>query len=210
VEKWTPPEEKALGVKRCKRTDCSNGLHCFLKHKERKKRGTSEGTCWACGADLIDWERVHRLDERDINYTTNALRHEAVRHEFWSTVELTDRAIAYALRKGRSNILPAAERLIQSSVGKPRDAFDGRRTPWEGKGHILHFGQHATATCCRQCMEVWHGIATDRPLAGREVDYFARLLSHYVTTRIPKLPDESMHVPRKLQPIITQAYSLSA
>lgn len=200
MEKWSPAEEKPLGVTRCKRTDCNNDLHCFLKDR---KRNTAEGTCLECGTDLIDWARVHRRDVRDVEHTIEALKHEHVRHEFWCAVELTERALTYARKRGRTGMQVAAHAIIRTSVGKPRDAFDGRRTPWETspKAHILHFAQHATATCCRQCIQVWYGIPTDRPLNEADIEYFAQLLFCYVTARIPDLADNGMRLPRKTQPM---------
>jgi hypothetical protein len=197
--KWTPPADKPLkGMKRCRRTDCSNGLHCFLKHRTRR---TPEGTCITCGVDLIDWSRVHRRDLRDVSHTIEVLKSEHIRHEFWCTVPLTDRAITYARRLGRGGVLASARARIASAVGKPANDWDGRQTPWEDKGHALHYAQHATATCCRKCIEVWHGIARKEELSATDVEYFAQLLFKYVVTRIPDLAEERMKTPRKARPL---------
>jgi len=198
METWSAPPEKPLtGIKRCRKTDCGNGLHCFLKHR---KRSGAPGTCIACAADLVDWSRVHRRDLRDADHTIQALKFEHVRHEFWCRVPLSERASSYALRRGRSGILKAARARIQSSVGHPATAWDGRQTPWEDKGHALHYAQHATATCCRKCIEVWHGIARDKELASSDIEYFAGLLLKYVVTRMPDLTEGGVRRPRKAHP----------
>ena len=192
---WTPPEEKPLNLKRCERADCDNGLHCYLKHR---KKETPEGTCWSCGVGLVDWTRVRQLDIADVQYTVSALKTECIRHEFWCTVPIPEKVRQHAMWKGRSGLPDAAKRRLRSCVGKVADAYDGRRTPFEDKldkSTILTFGQHATATCCRKCMAVWHGIPVDRALTEAELEYFAKLLVAYGLERIPDLPEEG--VPRK-------------
>jgi uncharacterized protein DUF4186 len=191
MEEWKPKEEKPLDISRCKKTDCPSGLHCFLAHKDRT---TEPGTCWSCGIDLVDWERVHRRDIHDAANTIESLKNERVRHEFWCTVQVSQKALNYALRKGQRGIRIAAAKRIRSSVGKPADAFDGRRTKWEDKGDILHYAQHATATCCRKCIEVWHDIPADQALTEETVEYFAELLFLFVMTRLPNLGSEGIRV----------------
>ena len=60
-----------------------------------------------------------------------------------------------------------AERLAPA---EPRN--EGRQTPY--RNHPVFVAQHATATCCRSCLETWHGIAKghrldrgERGLRGR-------------------------------------------
>lgn len=194
---WTPPLDKPLSrVNRCHQTDCVNDLHCFLKHQ---KRTTPAGTCITCGADLIDWARIHRRDLRDVEHTIGALKLERVRHEFWCTVALTELATNYAMRRGRNGLIEAARGRIRSAVGKWRGQWDGRQTAWEDKGDCLHYAQHATATCCRKCMEVWHGIPREDDLSASDIEYFAQLLMRYVVARIPDLSEEPVQVPRKVK-----------
>jgi hypothetical protein len=39
------------------------------------------------------------------------------------------------------------------------------------RGHPVFIAQHATATCCRSCLQKWHGIAVGRPLSEAELDH---------------------------------------
>jgi len=192
---WSaPPETPLKGMRRCHRTDCTNGLHCFLKHRKRR---SPEGTCIACGVDLVDWPRVHQRDLDDVAHTIEMLKMESVRHEFWCAVPLTERATIYARRHGRMGLLVAARKRIASSVGKAAGAWDGRQTPWEDKANVLQYAQHATATCCRKCLEVWHGIPRGEALSARDAEYFAQLLLRFVEFRIPDLGNERQRIPRK-------------
>jgi len=185
---WKPAEETPLtGVNRCKLTDCAHDLHCFLKDK---KRHTPDGTCLSCGAALVDWPRVHRRDLADVEHTIRALKYEHIRHDFWCTVPLTDRAISFATKHGRKGILQEARSRIAAKLAQPGSFADWGQTPFENKGNAIHFAQHATATCCRRCIEVWHGIARDQVLSSSEVEYFAQLILRYVVDRLPDLLDE--------------------
>ena len=86
----------------------------------------------------------------------------------------------------------AAEARIRSSVGV-KHARDGRQTSWDKD--ILCYAQHATACCCRRCMEYWHGIAPDAPLTDEQVAYFTDLCLRYVFDRMPDLSEKGKHVP---------------
>ena len=90
---WPPP----LDVK-CTSADCENELHCF---KQRKKTtGEQRGKCRYCGADLVDWDRLHVRDFGDVAYTFAALKNEMIRHHFFHK-EIDEKAIRHAYRKGR-------------------------------------------------------------------------------------------------------------
>ena len=48
---------------KCTSVDCDNDLRCFKQL--RKMTPDQRGRCRACGADLVDWDRLHRRDESD-------------------------------------------------------------------------------------------------------------------------------------------------
>jgi hypothetical protein len=39
------------------------------------------------------------------------------------------------------------------------------------RGHPIFIAQHATATCCRNCLAKWHRIPQGRALTPEEIDY---------------------------------------
>ena len=43
---------------------------------------------------------------------------------------------------------------------------DGKQTPM--RNHPVFVAQHATATCCRGCLEKWHGIPRGSTLSDEE------------------------------------------
>ena len=56
------------------------------------------------------------------------------------------------------------------------------QTPFSG--NVIYYAQHATATCCRKCIEAWHGIGRECHLTEEEIAYFAELMMHYIETRL--------------------------
>lgn len=181
----------------CTKADCGNDLHCFQRSTKLAKAGRS-GKCRECGADLVDWPRVHRRDSGDATYLVKALQFEWIRHRYWH-IPLTEYAINYARRKGRMSLKEAVRRQIESAVGKPNHPKQGRQTPWETnpKATVVHFAQHATASCCRKCVEEWHAIPVDVDLKAEQLDYLTDLAMRYITERIPNLGDGPVSVPRR-------------
>ena len=69
------------------------------------------GKCRYCGADLVDWNRLHVRDFGDVEYTFDALKNEMNRHYFFHR-EFYERAVRHAQRKGRTQLKEAARRRL--------------------------------------------------------------------------------------------------
>ena len=65
----------------------------------------------------------------------------------------------------------------------------------EGSGNPIHYAQHATASCCRKCMEYWHGIPQTQTLTDEQIEYFVELAMMYLKDRLPDLTYGGEHVP---------------
>jgi hypothetical protein len=186
------PELKPLKLS-CDHAECEQGLHCFRESRRRASAEEREpGSCQQCGARLVDWSRMHKRDRGDTAHTFIALRREWIRHRFWHA-DIDQRAMNYALRKGRRGLPMAMDSRLRSAIGV-KHSRDGQQTPWSG--NILYYAQHATASCCRRCLQYWHGIPEDRPLTDDEIEYFVDLGLRYIFERIPDLPDEGQKVAR--------------
>lgn len=177
----------------CTSTNCKVGLHCFKFHS-RRMTPAQRGTCRECGADLVDWERVHKRDLSDIDNTIESLKYELVRHYAWH-VPIDEKAIKHARRKGRNGMLDAIESRIEKALAPATPPRDGRQTPMNG-GNVIYYAQHATATCCRTCLEYWHGIPTKRPLTAEELSYCTDLIMAYIDYKLPFLTPDGEYVPR--------------
>jgi hypothetical protein len=117
-----------------------------------------------------------------------------IRHHFWH-LDFDESAVKHAVRKGRLLLHEAARRRIETSVLRAGQAFDGRQTPREG--NTIFYAQHATAACCRTCIEYWHGVPKDRDLTAEEADYLTTLVIAFLDERLPDLADHPVSVPRK-------------
>lgn len=185
---------KPLKIK-CTSTDCANNLHCFLLSKKLLRNGPG-GRCRSCGVQLVDWARVHKRDVADAQYTFEALRYELIRHHFWH-VPLSQYAVSYARRKGKRALKLAARNQIARAIGKAVHPLEGRQTPRETNrtANAIHYAQHATASCCRRCLEEWHGIPRGRELIADEINYLTDLAMLYLGARIPDLAEEPVFIP---------------
>ena len=177
---------------KCTSTDCDNDLHCFKQL--RKMTPNQRGKCRSCGADLVDWKRLHRRDKSDAVHTFAALQHELIRHHFFHH-PIDGNAMRYAQRKGRIALKQAARDRLGKYLAVAEPPRDGRQTPLEG--NAIYYAQHATATCCRTCLEYWHDIPKGRPLTREEFDYCTALVDLFLDERLPDLGDAPITVPRR-------------
>src|SRR5438105_5069179 len=114
----------------CTSVDCDSGLHCFRATRRMKMVGTT-GRCRKCGVDLIDWQRVHRRDLKDVGYTFSSLRLEMFRHYYWH-LPIDEMALESARRLGRMQLRGMMLTRLQKKVGVASPPFDGRQTPRSG------------------------------------------------------------------------------
>ena len=71
----------------------------------------------------------------------------------------------YIAERGLDEIRRHAWDFVRERLAPARPANDGRQTPM--RGHPVFLAQHATATCCRGCLEKWWKVprGTDIPEA---------------------------------------------
>ena len=194
IQDWN--DEKPLPKVTCTSSACEKDLHSFLRVRPGGQSYRNE-KCRECGDDLIDWTRLDRQDLGDLEYTVDALERELIRHVYWhSTIDR--KAVDHARRKGISGLREATEARLRKYVGPPRSQLfrDGMQTPLSG--NVIFYAQHATATCCRKCIEAWHGIERERPLSEKELGYMNDLIMHYISTRMPDLAQNGVRVPRRI------------
>jgi len=54
------------------------------------------------------------------------------------------------------------------------------------KGHPVFIAQHATATCCRGCLQKWHGVKKGTALDEKQVKYIVALIGAWIENQIGK------------------------
>ncbi len=98
--------------------------------------------------------------------------------KFRSSFHLKMKDIEYIDKKGLDTIEDHAYDFINKRL-KPRNIpNDGKQTPM--RGHPVFIAEHATATCCRGCLNKWHGISKNRELTEEEVDYIVKVIMTYI------------------------------
>lgn len=171
---------------------CEQGLHTYFRSPATNERG--HPVCGSCGGDDIGWERLHERDITDIEYAVAQLKTDRWQYGWWCK-PFDPEAVQHAHRKGPGGIKDAVRQRVTQSVarvypmknGKRQPFRDGAQTPFHG--NIIYYGQHATATCCRKCIEVWHGIPRGRALTQEETDYLVEVLMAFIAFRGPELGD---------------------
>lgn len=177
---------------KCTDVRCEDDLHCFKQLK--KMTPDQRGHCRACDADRVDWTRLHRRDPEDIGHTFKSLQHELIRHHFFNR-EIDDGAIRHAQRKGRHLLREAVRHRLEKYLAPEQPPRDGFQTPLQG--NTIYYAQHATATCCRTCLEYWHNIPKGRDLDEDEFEYCVHLVEVFLDRRLPALADDPIKVPRR-------------
>ncbi len=100
---------------------------------------------------------------------------------FRSKFRLNPKDLAYLRSKGMPVILSHARDFISVRVAPALPSKDGKQTPW--RGHPVFVAQHATATCCRSCLEKWHGIPKGQPLTDSQQDYVVQMIGLWLDRR---------------------------
>ncbi len=104
--------------------------------------------------------------------------------KFRSSFSLKRKDLEYIEKKGLSEIRNHAydflmKRLVPASIPN-----DGKQTPM--RGHPVFIAEHATATCCRGCLEKWHHIPKGRELTKRELDYIVAVIMTWIEKEVKK------------------------
>ena len=97
---------------------------------------------------------------------------------FRSKFKMNEKDREYLRKKGFSTIRSHALDFIRSRIAPGFPKNDGKQTPM--KGHPAFVAQHATATCCRACIQKWHGIVKGKDLSKEEIEFFADLIMAWI------------------------------
>lgn len=114
---------------------------------------------------------------QNLDLLMTRLQHSAFRAKFY----LNSKDAAYLASKGMSVILSHAHDFVEQRLAPAFPARDGKQTPW--KGHPVFVAQHATATCCRGCLEKWHAIAKGKPLSEEEKAYIVNVIAYWLKVK---------------------------
>lgn len=85
------------------------------------------------------------------------------RSRFRSSFHLTAADRAYVEEKGIETIRRHAEDFVRQKLAPAIPANDGKQTPM--RGHPVFKAMHATASCCRGCLNKWYRVPLGVPLS---------------------------------------------
>ena len=115
---------------------------------------------------------------RDLDDVFERLRRSAFRQRF----RLRGPERDYLAAKGMDVVLDHGRGFIARRLAPASPANDGKQTPM--RNHPIFVAQHATATCCRGCLEKWHAIAKGRELSVEETEYVLAVLKRWLSAQI--------------------------
>ncbi|HYZ82209.1 MAG TPA: DUF4186 domain-containing protein [Solirubrobacteraceae bacterium] len=113
-------------------------------------------------------------DPDSIDATLSALATQPFRARF----HLRGREAATVELRGMEAIRAHAHELLAQRVAPAAPRKDGKQTPY--RGHPVFVAQHATATCCRTCLERWHHIPKGRALTDEEQEYAVDVICRWI------------------------------
>jgi predicted Fe-S protein YdhL (DUF1289 family) len=108
------------------------------------------------------------------------------RSAFRQRFRLAEREQNYLDERGLETVLEHARRFIDERLAPECPTRDGKQTPY--RGHPVFVAQHATATCCRGCLQQWHGIARGRTLTRAEREHVLALLERWLRSQPTREP----------------------
>ena len=109
-----------------------------------------------------------------INNKLNNLK----KSKFRSSFHLRKYMIKMINEKGMEVIEKHCEDFIEERISSYPIKNDGNQTPM--KGHPVFIAQHATATCCRKCLEKWYKIPYNRNLTEKEKAFIKALIISWI------------------------------
>ena len=98
--------------------------------------------------------------------------------KFRSSFKLGKKERQYLYDKGLPVIEKHAREFVTERLAPASPKNDGKQTPM--KKHPVFIAQHATATCCRKCLQKWHRIDKGKELTKQQVDYIVSVIMYWL------------------------------
>lgn len=108
------------------------------------------------------------------------------KQRFRASFHLQGRERALVELRGLRAIRSHAADLIATRVAPANPPRDGKQTPY--RNHPVFVAQHATATCCRGCLQRNHQIPRGHELTADERRYVTALIMRWIEREVPDAP----------------------
>ena len=109
-----------------------------------------------------------------INQALDKLEHSKFRLGF----RLTKKEQLYLEEKGIAVIRRHAEDFVRQKLAPAEPVNDGKQTPMHG--HPVFKAMHATACCCRDCLNKWYKVPFHKELTENEQERIVNLLMAWI------------------------------
>ena len=96
--------------------------------------------------------------------------------------KLIGRERAYVETWGLAAVMKHGAKFIAERLAPAFPRNDGKQTPW--RNHPIFVAQHATATCCRGCLEKIHEIAKGHELTEGERAHVLRAIERWIAEQV--------------------------
>jgi len=104
------------------------------------------------------------------------------RSRFRSSFRLSAEDLSYLRDKSLPLVMRHAADFIDRRLAPAHIANDGKQTPF--RGHPVFVAQHATACCCRSCLQKWHHIPAGHALNAAEKHYVLSVLQYWMQLQL--------------------------
>lgn len=98
--------------------------------------------------------------------------------KFRSSFKLKEKDKIYIRDKSFSVIEKHCHDFLEQRLAPYPTPNDGKQTPM--RGHPVFIAQHATATCCRACLNKWYKIPKNRNLSEKEKRFIEALIIEWI------------------------------
>ncbi|GAA5052399.1 DUF4186 domain-containing protein [Streptomyces similanensis] len=104
------------------------------------------------------------------------------RQPFRARFQLRGRDLVTAESHGPATLRWHARDLVAKRLAPAEPYKDGKQTPY--RGHPVFVAQHATATCCRGCLQRWHRIPKGHELTRGERAYVVDVICRWIEREV--------------------------
>ncbi len=104
------------------------------------------------------------------------------RSRFRAKFALSGKDRDYIAGRGLATIRQHAFEFVRARVAPAQPENDGRQTPM--RGHPVFIAQHATATCCRGCIQKWHQFPRGRALGEKQLEFIVALIMGWIVRQL--------------------------
>ena len=118
---------------------------------------------------IIFFNKMEKIDE--ILYSLSKSKSR-------SSFHLKQKDKEYIKQKGIEKIESHAYDFLRKRLAPAYIPNDGKQTPM--RGHPVFIAEHATATCCRNCLYKWYHIPKGRELTEEEIVFLVTVIMTWI------------------------------